>query len=278
MTIDVTAYICCTHGEGIEIEPPRDQGDETGISINETEIEAQIVPSELPDGCDTSLVGKITVFAHTSGGYFYTCRDNTDDYLYIQYPETGSYQYPELTAKNHEHCQWIETQITVDGPESCNQLQYGCLWEYTTVNSGGGEITGDKSEAFPNGGSSVVHQLLDNSIVPGMRVRLEHVFFNYYETRQITTTHDYYHTPAITGGQVVAVNHAYNDPRITYDVALVPTTGTTKGADREIVTCKPSDWVEWEVGDFVFVTKPVTGDNSHDNYTIIPMMHGGYGA
>lgn len=254
MTVDLTAYICCTKAGGIEVEPPPDSGAITGISVSDTEIEAKIVPNDLPPGCDTGLNGKITAYMHTTGGYIWTCQNSGDGYLGIQYPVDLLFDYPEIMAKNHEHCQWIETQIAADGPERCNHLPWGCLWVYTHVNSGPGTIPEDKDDVFPNGGGENTHQVTDNFFVPGMRIRLEHLFYNYYDVFQITTTYDYYQTPMMTGGQIVVINGQYGDKDITYDVSIPPT-GSTKGEQREVITCRPSDWIKWALGDWVFVLR-----------------------
>ena len=264
---DLTAYICKIKPDGISVENPSNNDD---IDIQDFDIITKIVPNNLTIGCSTGKFGKIISNIHRNIDIVQSCNEAGDSFLRLVYQDPANSQdYTEITAKNSEKCQWVETQIAVDGTQRTN-TPYGYVWAYTHVNSGGGALSDTKHNAFPNGGGENTHSLTDNFIVPGMRIRLNHVFSDSFNTFYSLVVFDYYQTPYMTGGQIISVNKDYNNPYITYNVALAPESDT-KNSIRDIVKCIPSDWIEWEIDDFVFVMKPISG---HDHYTIVPFKIG----
>ena len=255
---DLTAYLCCRRISAASVI----RGNDTAISVSGKEITVKMLPDS---GC-ISTQDQVNVWLEPNpiigGRSVYYCKSSNSDYLDIKYPEYNGdiliREYPEITAKNGEHCHWFSTQVLGNGPSRC--VGYGCLFVETLANSGGGEIPDDKNDVFPNLGAENTHQLTDNQISPGMLVSVRHYFFNGVDTITDIADSKYYTSPAFTGGIITAIHGSYGDEDITYTVSI----------EGELAICRSSDWVKWEVGDWVIVLK--------DEHIIIPSKIGDDGA
>ena len=262
--IELTTYLCNKKFPGIDVVGP----DLGAISVDEEtgEITAKLVPIVAPLGCITGILHQVKArmepYPIPYGQSLYYCRE-AGEYLRITYPqepESGDIQdYPEFTAKNPSHCHWIATQILANGPNRCD-IGFGCLFVETFAPSGGGDIPENKEDVFPGLGDENTHQMTDNQISPGMLVSVRHFFFNGDENISDSADSEYYTSEAFTGGEITAINGSYGNVDITYDVSI----------EGETVVCRPSDWVEWEIGDWVIVLK--------EQEVIAPMRIGADGA
>ena len=251
---DVTAYLCCRRLPALSVVSPSS----AAITASNKVVTVRMVSEE---GCATDhwqVIAKLERVPILNSRSVYTCTSPGGTYLtirYIQYDgDTIVREYPEFVAKNGEHCHWFATQVLGNGPPRC--VGYGCLFAETTANSGGGYIPDDKDDVFPNLGAENVHQMTDNQISPGMLVSVRHYFYNGIDTVTDVADSEYYTTNTFTGGTILAINGAYGDADITYDVSIEGST----------VECRPSDWVDRNIGDWVIVLK--------ESSTIVPLRIG----
>jgi len=147
--------------------------------------------------------------------------EHRDGSLYI-------HTYPRIHMLRPDHCQFAGEYL-----RKCLKLLYHCqLHHYSIINS-----------VSPGIFSLTVTQ---NAIVPGMKLELEHVFSNGKTSDRFQVDEDWWCTGCITGGEVTSVNGGCDSKSITYQVYI-------QGHD---VTCVSSDFVCYEVGDWVFVYRP----------------------
>ena len=262
--IELTAYLCNRRFPGIEVMG----SDADAVSVNNAagEVTVKMVPRDAPPGCLAAIQRRVTARMEPDpvpyGGTLYHCQED-GDFLRITYPqepEHGEIQdYPEFTVKNPDHCHWIATQILATGPARCD-TGYGCVVMEVLAPEGGGDIPENKEDVFPALGGENTFQMTDNQVTPGMLVAGRHFFFNGAENIRDSADSEYYTSEAFTAGEITAINGSQGDPDITYDVSI----------EGETVVCRPSDWVEWEVGDWVIVLKAQN--------IIVPMKIGEDGA
>jgi hypothetical protein len=181
--------------------------------------------------------------------------DDTSDWITWQWSrqpgEGGNTPWkmnPEITVKHPDHCQWAATWVMLYGPARLGAQ--GGIHQVTTPD-GGGDIPEDFEDVHP-GGYEASTDVTQNSIVPGMKVANVIDYFNGKNTVKVAADETYWCTACFNGGTVTAVNGSYGDPAITYDVSI----------EGRTIECTPSDFVEWEVGDWVFVLIP--GNNCAD--------------
>lgn len=198
----------------------------------------------------------------------------------IAWPEFAS--YIEITFKNPDHCQWIESQLIAYGPLEC-QGSGDCPLVLVYVDAPG-EIPEDKADAH-SGGGTTLYQVTQNQIVPGMRIVLTHFFWNGTNLERYEPDFIWFVSPCFTGGLITAVNGDYYSEDISFTVDVL----------GQSVTAYPSDFVTYEVGDWVFMVKTPgvtntcrdTGRDANDyfapsltytgQWTILPVEMGPYG-
>ncbi len=252
MTLNATAYLCHKRLKAAEFI----KGDDSAVSVSGNDVTVKLM--SVAGGCDPMadrVVVKLEAVNILGGRTVYTCRSHGGDYLSIEYPSVSGgrvVEHPLFTVKNAEHCHWFLTQTFATGPDRCGTG--GCLFVETIPTAAPGAIPADKSDVFPELGESITHEMSDNAITPGMLVSVKHYYFNGDDAAADVADAKYYTSATFTGGIVTAVNSD------TYEVDLEGT----------VVTCRPSDWVQYEVGDWVIVLKSVS--------VIVPMKLGLDGA
>lgn len=180
--------------------------------------------------------------------------------------------YPALRFDVPELCHWVGTVLDAITDHRTTVI---------TAHPGDGGHAPDPVHCTP--GASFGSERSDNQIVPGAILEMTHYLDCPHPGNIITATErGKWNTVAITGGIITAVNGDIDDNDHSYQVQIY-------GVD---VQCWPSDWVEWEVGDWVFViasveedTDSVTLNNKGNlepailiNPRIVPLQIGKHGA
>ena len=143
-----------------------------------------------------------------------------------------------------------------------------CFWNGTTIDAitdvrdtivitmpGGGGAAPDPASCDPGG--IFESEQGDNQIVPGAILEMRHYLDCPHPGNIVTATErGQWNTVAITGGVITAVNGGIDDNDHSYQVEIY----------EKDIECWPSDWVEWEVGDWVFVLAIV--ENAEDAVTL----------
>ena len=216
---------------------------------------ARVMPDTGESGCKPN-VGKISVKLLNEVDNVYECDPGSDQLTWWrgEWPKTG-YLDPEeeylhdlhswisFAFQNPELCQWIVSDITIFG--AGGEMFHGRPFVIITVNSGDQACPEEKKDVFPAVGKTSSHSMIQNQIVPGERVRLEYVFSDTETQLKVLIDEKWFFTHCFTGGKVISVNGDYGNEDITYTVEL-------EGLEK---TCVPSDFVEYAVDDWVFVTK-----------------------
>lgn len=157
-------------------------------------------------------------------------------------PEHNLHSWISFAFQNSENCHWVMTDVTVFG--AGGEVFHGRSFVTIVVNSGGKACPEERDDVF-GGGKTTFHSMIQNQIVPGERIRLEWLFWNTETQAKPLVDEKWFFTHCFTGGKVTSVNGDYGDVGITYTVEL-------EGLEKE---CVPSDFVEYAVGDWVFVAK-----------------------
>jgi hypothetical protein len=279
MAEELTAYIC-GEGEGssIVIESVADRSDVTTIGAGS--IETKIRPNILSEGCYDPVNARVIARLKPDPlpgecnpicGYI---ENAPTDMVYWEYPEDDD--FPTLHYWNSDHCQWIQTLVVSHGPEENEPA--GDLIVQVDVGGAPGSIQDDKDDVFSGGGigSSTIDE---NSIVPGMLIEIDYRFTDGENLVGLQADVCKWQTPTYAGGVVKAVSGAYDSESTTYTVQVF-------GAN--VSGIKSTDWVEWAVGDWVFICLQdkdgeeidPTGEGWSDpgSACILPMEVGNYGA
>lgn len=290
MTTRLTTWMCpITLERSIYFDSLDDQRD--GIDVVEDvlgpdSVEMKLIPESLPAECPVIRHGRFVLaldpdprpLVCTPFCHYYA--NEPDDLISISWELFESYIIVEF--KNPDHCQWIETQLIAYGPEECSSPG-DCPLVFVFVDAPGG-IPESKSDAH-SGGGTTIYQVTQNQIVPGMRLVLTHFFWNGSNLEKFEPDFEYYGSPCLIGGKIKQVHGDYDTTEVYYTVEVL-------GADRIAYS---SDFVDYEVGDWVFMTKTPgvtntcrdTGrdpnsyyipDTDYDGqWTILPIIVGDYG-
>jgi len=227
----------------------------------------ELVPDFIPDPCDSGC------------GYY----RRTGDIDYLPYePATlegpMKYLYPRAVIINPDHCQLSRANIVLHGPPS---IEPTGQVRVTTTPGVPDDIPDDPDEIAPLAGSSQELLITQNAVVPGMGIHAEHHFSNGQTIVIKSPSMVWYNTAAVIGGKIIAVNGDYGNSLISYTVQIM---GVNYGP------VKSTDFAEWEVNDWVFLTKigscdtidnvgPVTQEGFDPNgWAITPMEVGNHGA
>lgn len=276
----ITAYLCNKFHSGIGYEAF--QGDFGAVEVADKVVSAALWPSMSVPGCQTSA-GKISAQLLKEGDSPYVCKseDGLLTWEREEIPHTGESigleGYITIKIQNSGHCHWIQSYILAYGADGSI---FGRLFAKVDVGSSGLPCPENKDDVFSGGGQSTF-LMTQNQIVPGERIVLGWVFWDGQHTKQIEVDAKDLCTCCFTGGEVTAINGEYGDTAITYTVEI-------QGLPK---TCVPSDFIEYEVGDWVFVLVPNStcaengrktsckgGCEDSGNYTILPLKVGNYGA
>lgn len=141
-----------------------------------------------------------------------------------------------LKFNSPEDCDWLMTQLIGH--------HYGEI-SHTVPGSGGGDCPETKADAFSGGGLSTV---ITDSLVPGETVAMAWWFSG--DPVPVSAAHTFVFTCCLTGGYVTAVEAEYGTTYITYEVR----------AEGVLYTdVAPTDFYEYQVGDWVYLIKPGGG-------------------
>ena len=261
-----------------------------GVDENEEEqkVTVKLVPNLIGAACTPPAAGKFTAEMvpdpepdPCESGCGYYRRTGDIDYL-IYEPATVRegvrYTHPVVEIKNPDHCQLSRSDIVLHGPQSIEPT--GDV-RVTTTPGVPDDIPEERSEVAPLAGSSQEWLITQNVVVPGMAIHAEHHFSNGLTIVIKVPSIVWYNTASIIGGTIVSVNGDYGDPALTYTVKIM-------GALYAGI--KSTDFAEWEVGDWVFLTKLGSCDTidnvgpvdevgfSAAGWAITPMEVNNYGA
>lgn len=243
MTERVTAYVCNKECGNISITPY--DADINAITRTSTKVTASIQPSPIPAGCAIGT-GKITAPIHETGQSKY-CNLIEDDMLIWYRGATGYtlYDYITVIITHPDHCHWIKSEIWLNIVEIGPRPMGAELYAYSEINTGGQDCPDDKSDVFGGGGTSFF-QVSQNLIVPGDLLTLYWRMNDGENEELIQAGTEWWCTCCFTGGEVTEIVGDYGDEDIQYLV-------TIQLVER---TCLPSDFTEYEIGDWVFVHIP----------------------
>lgn len=219
----------------ISVEPPGDDYDEDDPATW-GKLVMPIAKNEDADAPEVII--KIALQEDTNEGRAFVYYGDTidEDWLWWE-RETYEHRdgslyihtYPVIYMMRPDHCQFAGEFL-----RKCLKLLYHCeLHHYSIINT-------------VRPGMIFTLSVTQNTIVPGMKLELEHVFSNGKVTDRFQVDEDWWCTSCITGGEVTAVNGGCDSKSITYQVYI-------QGHD---VTCVSSDFVCYEIGDWVFVYRP----------------------
>jgi len=172
-----------------------------------------------------------------------------------------------ITFENPDHCHWKQTILWINGHFGTSYPSYVPFNLIKTVEPGGdGVCPESKDDVFSGGGTPTVwingywgEELGYNTdVVPGDAIQATWVMYGDSE-EQIYGGASYFTTDSLTGGTITAVNGEYGTEDISYNVMI----------EGETEVCYPSDFIEYEVGDWVVVGKTFN--------LIVPLKLGSYG-
>jgi hypothetical protein len=250
MTTQLTVWIC---PETLERSLYFDSLDDLrdGIEVVEDffgpdRVEMDIMPESLPSDCPAVRHGRFVLTLDPDPRpmvcepFCHYYANEPESMISIYWGEFESWIIIEF--RNPDHCQWILSQLIAYGPLEC-QGPGDCPLVLVEVDAPG-EIPENKADAH-SGGGTTIYQVTQNQIVPGMKIQLTHFFYNGSNTERYDPDFIYYVSPCLTGGLITAVNGDYDDPNISFTVEVLGRT----------VTAYPSDFVTYEVGDWVYMVK-----------------------
>jgi hypothetical protein len=271
----ITTYLCGeilgsvvseSHGGDIEVTRVADGAANTAMW-----------PVVSVPGCQGSA-GKITTQLIKTGFSKYSQADGycyEDGYLEWGRKLVGN-SFITITINNPPHCHWIASVVVAIG---ANFTFYGRVLGLVYPGEGGGACPEDKDDVFSGGGITYLTES-QNQMLPGELLQLTWHFSDGTNQEELVVDGDWYCTCCFTGGKVISINGSYGDPGITYTVSV-------QGVHK---TCVSSDFVEYEVGDWVFILVPggdcstcrrtvpcKDGCNESSTYIILPLKIGDYG-
>ncbi len=206
---------------------------------------------------------RITVYAQPSDGLPCPCAPpvSRDTSMIVYWPsedeEVPDLESPEPGAKKTETSYKNHPAIRYNTPDICQWV--GSVLDSTTADEkktvvasypdDGGVAEGDECLV----GTVYDAEQNQNEIVPGAELKLTH-YLNCPSPGNIYGGGDgKWETIAITGGVITAINGDHSDLDHSYQVEIY---------DQDIEVW-PSDWVDWQVGDWVFVVAIVKEDTDN---------------
>jgi hypothetical protein len=275
----LTTYLCSIKSGKVNFE--NFSGDIDAIEINDGLVEVGLWPVASFPGCQANA-GKIIApllnennsrHVCPNGDYLDWYREEILDVLDVP---VGLRHYITIEVYNSDHCHWFFSFIMIYG---AHEGAHGRVFGWVTVGPGGGACPEEKKDVF-SGGVKSYFLMTQNQIVPGELISLQWTFWDTEYTDEREVDAKWFCTCCFTGGRVISINGSYGDTSLTYTVNI-------QGINR---TCVPSDFVEYEVDDWVFVLTPNStcaesgrveackeGCEESENYMILPMKVGDYG-
>lgn len=268
---------------GVQVKDNTSLKNAISIDSEAAEVTAQIVPSTIPVTCEFPLDDYTVELVIDPSPRPPVCEPPCDyydpgDVEFISWSRDELSAFPVVTFKHPDHCQLIFTLLVVAGhpDEPVGNIEQITIFE-------GGEIPASKQDAHGGGFTDTLEQL-QNTIAPGLRFEIHHVFSNGSATSTVIKDFAYWCTCCLTGGEIVGVNGPDDETR-TYTVNVM---GVNK-------TAKRLDFINWQTGDWVFLAPfPITSECQDDTrargckggcanptdvteYVILPLEIGNYG-
>lgn len=188
--------------------------------------------------------------------------------LDIQYPATFD-DYPIISYAIPDSCNWVKAIVNLYG-FTCEPD--GCFYSQTVRDYGiGGNIpeppNDTNKELVFHSSDDIETELIQNLIVPGQKLILTYDYLVNGIVITLPAGQLYYDVPWLTSGVITGVsgNPALDD-NATFNV--LGYFGTEDTDSAQTIACARTDWVEWEVGDWVYVIRNLN--------QIIPMSVGAY--
>ena len=275
----ITTYLCDKLCGTVDYEAF--SGNIDAIEFTDELVKTSLWPEVSIPGCQTAA-GKIIAQLLNVNNNRYVCPNGNlltwerEEIVYEGEP-VGLEDYITITIENFSHCHWIQSLIKAHGADDS---VFGRIFGWVDVGSGGQDCPEDKDDVFSGGGKSRF-LMTQNQIVPGELIELRWIFWDGQHTEDVPVDSKWLCTCCFTGGRVISVNGDYGDVDVTYTVEI-----------QDVhMSCVPSDFVEYEVGDWVFVFVPSStcsecgrktackgGCNASSGCVILPMKVGDYGA
>lgn len=237
----IITYLCDKFSGMAEYEKPDE--DVSAVEAVDGIVKAGLWPKAPVPGCQIG-VGKVIARLLNKVHSRYVCPNGKflswkRKEIAYEHEPVGLEDYITIEIENPNHCQWIMSSVLIYGADLS---PFGRLFGHVSVGSGGQSCPDDKKDVF-SGGSKSEFELFQNAIVPGERIELRWAFWDLQHTEEISVDAEWFCTCCFTGGKVKSVNGDYGQVGITYTVEI-------NGVEQ---TCVSSDFVEYEVGDWVFV-------------------------
>lgn len=236
----ITAYLCSKTAEAIGYEPF--DGDIGSIEVSAGKVTAQLWPEVSTPGCRTSA-GKVkaklleidgTPYCQEGGGLSWEREE-----IPCQGALIGLEDYITIKVDSPDNCRWVGSIIKARGADDS---LFGRTFALVTPGTSGQDCPDDKNDVF-SGGDVSSFIMIQNQIVPGETIELRWIFWDGQHTEETFVDAEKFCTCCFTGGKVKTVNGEYGDVSISYMVEIY-------GVDT---LCVSSDFVEYAVGDWVFV-------------------------
>ena len=275
-----TAYLCDKLSGAIECT--NFEGEISAISAADGVVKAKLWPKEPVPGCRIEggeIIAQLlkesdSMYVCEYGGYLTWEREEIE----YEHEPVGLESYIAIEIENSDHCHWVGSAILIFGADF---NIFGRLFASVEAGSGGNPCPEDKDDVFSGGGKSRF-LMIQNQIVPGELIALKYYFWDGQNSTEEFVDGEWFCTCCFSGGEVKVINGDYGDIDITYTVQI-------QGVER---VCVPSDFVEYEVGDWVFVLIPNSTcsecgrkeacregceGGSGDKFIILPLKVGNYG-
>lgn len=252
--------------------------DPDGISVSAEVVTAKLLPAdyELMGSVEVKLIKEDDIDAN--GEYCYRSATHHLSWYRGQFDS-----FPILVLTLINSCRLRGYKISAFGTDTTPDGRE-ILYAFFPLDLG--DIESEEGILQYDPATEYEHQQLQNQIVPGESVQLFAYLYpsSGSELEQRWMGHVWWGTDYLSGGFITAVNGDYGSEDITYSVSIM-------GMTRSVV---PSDFINYAVGDWVFVTnlgavgngcewqddEVETGisEDTSDGWIILPIEISNYGA
>jgi|GEM_PF-6664021 len=224
----ITIPVCSASEADIRIETPEQIRTSPDVVVDPDK--GVITIKIMPIDCDPGRYGRIVIPVEVVGESGY-CLDEEKliSWERVETAENVFASDPTVTILNPGCCHWrgsIVRRKNMPGVAEIGDI----YWEVRPV-----EIDGE-----PHSSEKIETQ---NIPIPGCELELSYEFTNGQNLWQDIVDSTYWCSACFTGGFVTAVHGDYGNTEISYSVNIM----------GDIRTCRPSDFVPYNVGDWVFV-------------------------
>jgi len=260
---EIVTYLCSEKVHAIDVASPSDNRNAISVSGDDLEVAAKMLPVAPASDCTKVVEAGVVETSLIGTSYLPVCNDLEKSLSITYVPDCAFFDYPVVSFYYPDECRCTDAYIMISGPSRLPG--FGEAWAHTYPDPHGViPIPNDKGAVFP-GGASSSHSVTQNAIVPGMRVRMD---FHYRINNKLMIREEgpEIHPPSrgqtgpqywrvywdsqeeeiLTGGTIESVDGDDSTDSCTYTVDI---------EGDSVSGIKRSDWVEWDVGDWVFILK-----------------------